>query len=201
MKFQTLKIGITGGISSGKSTVLEYLKTKKYATICADEVYHKLLKTNKRLVNLIISEFECRSETGNLIDRKKLGQLVFNDKIKLDKLNSITHPYILKEITKIVKFFKKEKYIFIDIPLLFETNLTNTVDKIITVYCPKYMQIERMISRNNINRTEAIKRINSQLPIKYKMERSDFVIYNKKKINDVYKQIDNIIKKIYYETK
>nr|HPG31105.1 dephospho-CoA kinase [bacterium] len=131
MKVKPLRIGITGGIASGKSETLEYLRKKNFPVICSDAIYHHLLNTRQALNRKIMTAFKLTSKNGT-VDRKQLGAIVFSDKSKLQKLNSITHPHIIKEINLKIKALKNNPIIFIDIPLLFETGLESETDMIIT---------------------------------------------------------------------
>jgi len=190
------KIAITGGIATGKSIVAEYLRKKKYRVLCADEIYTELLAKNRRLIEEISNNFGYSIFNDGKLDRIALGKIVFSDKEKLKILNKITHPYIISTIIKELKKLRDEKIVFVSIPLLFESKTEKEFDKIITVYCNKKQQIMRLKDRNGYSIKEAEKRINSQLPLKQKLKKTDFIIYNTSEIKNTHKQIDIIVEKL-----
>jgi len=194
-------IGLTGGIAAGKSTVARILASLGAYIINADKIGHNILDKNKNAYNDVIDEFgEIIVKNNGKIDRKKLGEIVFSDKEKLEKLENITHPYIIEEI----KYETKEKikdyhHLVLDVPLLFETGLENIVDITWVVVCSYEKQIERIAKRDGLSREEAKKRIASQMETSQKVKLADFVIYNngnKKELNNKvlrkWRKINNI---------
>lgn len=171
-------IGITGGIASGKSFVSNYLVDLGYEVIDCDKISKYLSEINSPIYNAIIKEFGKDFLNDDLsLNRKKLGSLVFNDSISLKKLNDITHPLIIEEIKNKINESNSD-LIFIDIPLLFESNLEYLCDRIVCVYVDEKTQIKRLMNRDNIDKEYAIKRINCQMPLSKKIEMSDYVIYS-----------------------
>lgn len=194
-------IGLTGGIAAGKSTVARILASLGAYIINADKIGHNILDKNKNAYNDVKEEFgEIILKESGQIDRKKLGEIVFSDKAKLEKLESITHPYIIEEI----KYETKEKikdyhHLVLDVPLLFETGLENIVDITWVVVCSYEKQIERISKRDGLSREEAKKRIAAQMETSKKIKLADFVIYNngtKKELNNKvlrkWRKINNI---------
>lgn len=190
------KIAVTGGIATGKSAVAEYLKKKNKFVLCADEIYAGLLVSNKKLCDKIAGRFGSEMFTNGILNRSALGKIVFNDKKKLQILNKISHPFIKKKISELLKERKNESTVFITIPLLFESKMENEYDAVITVYCNKNQQIARLVKRNGYSIADAKRRINSQLPINEKKAKSDFIIDNSHTLKNTHKQIDIIIEKI-----
>lgn len=185
-----MKVAITGSIACGKSLITNYLLTKNYEVIDADKIGHQILENND-VKKQILSEFGKEILTDHTIDRKKLGGIVFKDKSKLDKLNSITHPKI-KEII-INKFSESKNIIFLDMALLYEINFNNIVDKVIVVHVEKETQLTRLMKRNDFSKEEALRRINSQMSSKEKSKLADFVIDNNGSKENSYLQMDRIL--------
>ncbi len=187
-----IKIGLTGGIASGKSLICELFLEKGIKVLDSDKIYKNLLKNNKILYNEIKDEFKVFD-----LDFKKLGDIVFNDTSKLKKLNQITHPYVLKEIEKQLDELKqKEKIIVMDIPLLFEAKMESYCDTIICVYVDICVQKKRLIARNSLSEYDAIKRIESQMPLIDKCVKSDYVIDNSGTILNTVTQFQEIFERI-----
>jgi dephospho-CoA kinase len=108
--------------------------------------------------------------------KKQLSEIVFNDKAKLEILNDIVHPYVFKKIKEIVKKYKKEKYLVIDMPLLIEVGYK--VDHILLIYASKETQINRVIKRDNLSYNDALKRVESQMDIELKKTYANTIINN-----------------------
>ena len=187
-----IRIGLTGGIASGKSLVSSYFQELDIPILDADKIYKNLLKTNKLLYNEIKKTFNLEDFT-----LKQLGEIVFDDQIKLKTLNKIAHPYVIRYFAEqLKKMAKTEKFVVLDIPLLFEAKMENYCDVIICVYVDEIIQIERLMKRNNLTKEEALKRINSQMPLSEKCKISDYVIDNSQERDYTYQQFTEIFNKI-----
>lgn len=190
-------IGITGSIGSGKTTVAKLFSKHWYNRIDADEIGHQIIKKNSITYRKIIKEFGNKIlDKDKNINRKKLGDFVFNDARKVKKLNSIMHPLILKEIkNKIIQIQKRcqdKTRIVIDAPLLLETNTKNMVDNVIVIKT----DTDKIIKRNKKFSKEQIEKIlNQQMPLNEKLKYADFVIDNNKDLEHLKKQVRNIVKK------
>lgn len=183
-------VAITGSIACGKSTVSNYLISLGYSVVDADKIGHQIL-FDTVVKEKLIASFSNSILTNNEIDRAKLGAIVFNDKEALNKLNNITHPRI-KEIIK-EQILYNEPIQFLDIALLFEANFTNLVEKIIVVHVDEDVQLARLITRNNLSKNDALKKITSQIPSVEKVKLADYVIDNNGSIENTHKQIDEIL--------
>ncbi|WFD11421.1 dephospho-CoA kinase [Tepidibacter hydrothermalis] len=173
-------IGLTGSIGSGKSTVSNILKKKNINIIDADEISRKIFD-NKKDLDVLVEYFGSEIlDSDNMLDRKKLGSIVFSDENKLEKLNSITHPIIINNIkVNIDKFNKQgEKIVILDAPLLIEANLLNLVDMVLLVTCNENIQIKRIVKRDNISKEDATLRIRSQMSVEDKKKYADYIIDN-----------------------
>jgi dephospho-CoA kinase len=196
-----MRVGLTGSIATGKSSVANMLKELGAYIIDADEIAHDALKKTEKPYKQILDVFGSNilDEQGN-IDRKKLGSIVLNDKQKLAVLESIIHPYVQqkrKEIEESILQQDRNAVIIYDVPLLFEKHLENSFDKIIVVYVPKDIQIKRLMKRQNIAYAEALNLINLQICIEEKKKKADFVIDNSYSLENTKKQVLEVFKKLY----
>lgn len=204
MKHKNLRlIGLTGGIATGKSTVSDILVEKGFKLIDADKIARDVVEKGKDAYFEVVNYFgESILLKNKEIDRKALGNLIFNDKDLRKTLNSIVHPYIFKEIKMQIEDISKENsLIFLDIPLLFEEyklwkEYSIEFDEVWLVYSDKSTQINRLINRDKISEIEAIKRIESQMPMEKKMEMATKIIYNNKDIKYLKRQVEELLKTI-----
>ena len=173
-------IGLTGGIGSGKSTVLELFKILGVKTYSADESAKKLVNTDPYLINLIKSSFGENIYDKGQLNSKKLSKIVFEDTEKLKLLNSIIHPVVAKDF-KLFLNSNNEDYIVKEAAIIFETKSENNYDKIIFIQSPLEIRIERVINRDNISREEVMKRINNQVDEDLIIDKCDYVIRNENK--------------------
>lgn len=177
-----LNIGLTGGIGSGKSTVAQFFKDKGAYLIDFDILAHKVEKPEEPAWKRIVEEYgpDILNEDST-INREKLGDIVFQDKERLEMLNSIVHPAVFEEWVRRMEEIKKEKedaIVISDIPLLIEVGLDKYVDLTVLVYIPPKVQIERIMTRNGFTREEAEYRLHSQMSIDEKLLLADIVINN-----------------------
>lgn len=195
-------IGLTGGIASGKSTVSSILKEKGYKVIDADIIAREIVEVDKPAYKEIVSFFGSsiigRDKT---INRQKLGEIVFAKENLLQRLNDITHPYIFKSIKKQIQEYCDTNIIFLDIPLLFEEfdNLEKYdiyFHEIWLVYVDEKTQLERLMKRNKFTMDQARKRIQTQMPIKDKINRSTRIIDNTKDKVELEKNIEMLLKEL-----
>lgn len=186
-------IGVTGSIGVGKSVVFKYIQEKMgdlAEYIDADIITHNIYEKNE-VKNFLFREF-------NTINRKEIGKIVFSNKESLEKLNEFMHKSIIEEIDIRIKKSNK-KYIFADIPLLYELKLEYMFDKIVVVYASRDIQISRIINRNNLSKDDAIKRIDAQIDIEEKRRKADYVIENMETIETLRYNIDKILEKMLEE--
>ena len=188
-------IVLTGSIATGKSTVASILKLFGYSIIDADSIAHKILDENVDFVRKTFGEEYIKD---NKVDRKALGKLIFNDKSQKEKLEKFIHPLIKQNILKECE--KLEKYnvtYFVDIPLYFERGVyKDYFDKVLVVYTPRDIQIQRLAKRNNISLEEAEKLVSLQMDIEDKKKQADFVIDNSKDLKHLQNEIDKFLKEI-----
>ena len=192
MEMVFLNIGITGSIACGKSTVSNYLKKKGYTIIDADKLGHIAL-TSDEVKEKLKKSFGLTILENNEISREKLGKLVFGNDENLKILNSIVHPYIRKIILQLQENHRDERFVFLDIALLFEAGFEDLVEKIIVVHVDEKIQLARLMSRNALSKEQAMFRIESQMSSKDKSILGNYVIDNGGTKEETYKQIDLII--------
>ncbi|MEO1814675.1 MAG: dephospho-CoA kinase [Acetobacterium sp.] len=182
-------IGVTGGIASGKSTVTDILKKRfSYVVIDADQLARQAVEPGSSGLKKITVAFgqEVINENGEL-NRSMLGELIANNEQARKKLNAIVHPEIKKLYDQQIDFYQRSGIptVFYDCPLLFETNLQNTVDETILVVADKEIRIGRLMERDNLTRDQAIKRIDMQMSDEDKISLADTIIENNGSLDDL----------------
>ncbi|XP_063156612.1 dephospho-CoA kinase domain-containing protein [Candoia aspera] len=175
-------VGLTGGIASGKSTVVALLQELGCVVIDADVIARQVVQPCFQAYQRIVHSFgpEILLESGE-INREALGSIIFSQPEKRQLLNSITHPEIQKEMLKqILKYFVLGyRYVILDIPLLFEAKmLTKFMKHTVVVYCDPQVQLSRLMHRNGLTQAEAEARISAQMPLAQKVKLADHVIDN-----------------------
>ena len=180
LKFM-LKIGLTGGIGSGKSTVAKIFETLNIPVYNADEETRRLMNTDGELKLAITKNFGTETYKNGVLDRKYLAAVVFNDNHKLELLNSLVHPATIRDAGK---WMNKQKSIYVikEAALLFEAGATGMLDHVIGVAAPRELRIKRVMDRDGVSRDEVVKRIKYQLDDEIKMMRCDFVITNDEQV-------------------
>jgi len=187
-------LGLTGAIAMGKSTVAKQFAYFKVQVFDADKINHEILANDKTVLEKIKQVFP-QIVFNDVIDRKKLGDIVFNDKKSLEKLENILHPEIMKKVDEFIQKHSNKKIILLDIPLLFETGLDKKCDYTISVEAPYFLQKIRVLTRPTMTEDKFKKIISHQE--RYK---TDFIIdtglglsYSFKQVKDVLKRLCSII--------
>jgi dephospho-CoA kinase len=192
-------IGLTGGIASGKSTVSTFLKRKGFTVVDADIAARTVVEVGKPAYNEIVTKFgkEILYKEDNRINREKLGSIVFSNEEKRNLLNGIVHPAVRKEMLdqKEKAFASGKRTVIMDIPLLYESELTWMVDRTIVVYVDAETQLNRLMERNSLSKEEALARIGSQFPLKDKVSLSDVVIDNNGSITNTELQLEELLER------
>ena len=175
-------IGLTGGIASGKSMVARALQEMEAVLLSADEIGHQVIEPGKTAYyDLIDASGKEIVNTDGTINRKELGGIVFKDPQKLQLLNQLTHPSIMQEIKLKLAQIEQEQpnaIVVMEIPLLYETRMEKLFDQVWVVWVDRETQIKRLMARDAIDRSDAISRIDSQMPLDEKARRADLVIDN-----------------------
>ncbi|HDD0310393.1 TPA: dephospho-CoA kinase [Staphylococcus aureus] len=173
-------IGLTGGIASGKSTVSELLSVFGFKVVDADKAAREAVKKGSKGLAQVREVFgdEAIDENGE-INRRYMGDLVFNHPEKRLELNAIIHPIVRDIMEEEKQGYLKQGYnVIMDIPLLFENELENTVDEVWVVYTSESIQMDRLMQRNNLSLEDAKARVYSQISIDKKSRMADHVIDN-----------------------
>jgi len=185
-------LGLTGSFGSGKTTVARIFKSSGAKVIDADRLAHDCIKPGRIAYRKIINIFgEGVVRQDLTIDRLKLAQIVFNNKHKLKILNNIIHPEVIREIKSEIKQCR-ESLIVLDVPLLIESGLGEIVDKLVVVKASRENQVERLRKKTALSKSDIIKRIGAQIPMRTKAAMADFVIDNNGIITETKKQVERI---------
>ena len=175
-------IGLTGNIASGKSVVASMLEDLGAKVIDADYIARKVVEPNQAAWKEIVQSFGKNIlNPDNSINRKELGEIIFNDDEKRKRLNDITHPKIIQRVREAVETYKNEnvKVVIIEAALIVEKGgLKDLIEELIVVTSDEASQIERLTKRNNLSKEEALSRINSQMPTLEKAQYADYIIDN-----------------------
>ena len=173
-----IKVGITGGIGSGKSVVCSVFDKLGIPVFSADNAAIALMEKNQlvktRLIALLGNDIYLKN---GALDRKKMAGIIFNDQIVLRKVNEIVHPAVRNEFNS---WAEKQTSVYVvqEAAILFESGQTGFFDKIVLVIAPLEMRIERVMQRDNTTRDKVLERMKNQWPDTKKIEQSDFVVLN-----------------------
>ncbi|MBA2745117.1 MAG: dephospho-CoA kinase [Flavisolibacter sp.] len=172
-----LRIGLTGGIGSGKSTVAKIFELLGVPVYYADETTKDLYHTNKDLKNAMLHHFGDAIYKNEKLDRQQLARIVFNDPEKLQLLNHLVHPLTILDAEA---WMKKQKapYIIKEAAILFESGSAAGLDQIIGVSAPLALRMLRVIKRDQLSREQVLKRMEKQLDESIKMKLCDHIIQN-----------------------
>ena len=194
-------IGLTGGLGTGKTTVLKLFKNSGAYTIDADKLVHQILKkpsTIKKLAAIIGKGILIERAAKTFINKKRMADIIFNDVQKRKSVEKLIHPEVMKAAkdfkTKILAK-KRDAIIVFEVPLLLEAGYEKIFDKIIVVYCSKKIAVNRVL-RHGLSRKQALQRMRAQLPISRKKAAADFLINNNLSISNTKSQVKEIFKKI-----
>ncbi len=194
VKNNPIIIGLTGGIASGKTTASAYFNKLNIPVIDSDLIVKDLWESNQEMIEKVESFFGLPIKTYE--DRKNLGHLIFHDQEKREVLNRLVHPYVFNRIEQLKTLYKNHHVIVIDMPLLIETGYQELCDYILVVYVNLETQINRLMTRDLIDRDEALARIHSQLLLEEKIKHADLILDNNQKKDDLYQQIDTFLRGI-----
>jgi len=173
-----MKIAITGNIGSGKSTFTKFAEESGYQVLRADEISKSILDADEKVRAIVIKEFGDKSFKDGKPNKNFLAKEVFSDPIKLQKLESILHPRVLKSIDKSVKeFLKKSAVVFIEAALIYEADIEEMFDYIVLISADRNNRLKRKIE-SGFTEEDFCKREINQIPEEEKKKRADFVFSN-----------------------
>lgn len=201
-------VGLTGQSGSGKTTVCKIFMQGGYAIINADTIARNVMEKGKSCLEEV---FECFGSdvinSDGSLNRKALAEIVFSDKLKLEMLNSICHPYITEDILENIHKYSLSmngrKIVLLDAPTLFESHADDFCDLVISVISDRPSRIKRIMSRDGISAEMAEKRLNSQLDDDFYISHSDFIIRNNQDLDKLSELAGEVTDKInsYYNRK
>ncbi len=187
-------IALTGGIGTGKSTTIKILESQGYKILDADKIAHQLLQEHRFE---IAQHFGSEIIEKDILNRKKLGAIVFQKANELKWLEDFLHPLIREcMLKKADELEKNHQAYFLDIPLFFEVGGKKCypVSKVVLIYAPRALQIERLLERDKLKESEILQRLACQMDIEQKRAMSDYIIDNSSSLKDLNKQIERFLK-------
>lgn len=190
-----LQIGITGGIGSGKTTVCKIVESLGFPVYYADDRGRYITDHDPMVLRGIRDQFGPGVFDGLLLNRKKLGEIVFKDEQKLFQLNRLVHPAVRQDYADWLLKHKDAKLVFSEIAILFEIGRFRDFDKTILVTCPDETRIKRVMERSNLSREDVKNRMTNQWPDEKKAELAHFVIDNDG-IKQLNPQVEAIIQQL-----
>ncbi|GAB0051898.1 dephospho-CoA kinase [Helicobacter pylori] len=187
-------IALTGGIGTGKSTTIKILESQGHQILDADKIAHQLLQEHRFK---IAQHFGSDILEKGILNRKKLGAIVFQNANELKWLEDFLHPLIREcMLEKACELEKNHQAYFLDIPLFFEVGGKKCypVSKVVLIYAPKALQIERLLERDKLKKAEILQRLACQMDIEQKRAMSDYIIDNSSNLKDLNKQVERFLK-------
>ncbi|MEP6466975.1 MAG: dephospho-CoA kinase [Parafilimonas sp.] len=172
-----LKIGLTGGIGSGKTTVAKIFSVLGIPVFNADDVAKKIMNEDENVKQAVINLFGKDAYKENTLNRKYIADIVFNDAFKLEQLNAVAHPATIAAADKWMQQ-QTTAYVIKEAALMFESPAAAHLDYVIGVYAPQALRLQRVIHRDSINREDVLARMNNQIDEEIKMKLCDFVVVN-----------------------
>lgn len=183
-------VGLTGGIATGKSLVSSFLNQQGIPIVDADQITRQVEAKDTPGLDAIVTEFGVSIlQSDGQLNRQLLGQIVFSDVEKLRLLVRTIDPFIRSQITKEIRNLASHPLIVLDAPTLFENGYQQLVDEVLMVSCTANIQLQRLMSRNQLSITQANQRIKAQWPIEIKQLLADYVIYNSDTKDKTYQQV------------
>lgn len=193
-----MKIGLTGGIACGKSTVCDYLRQQGYFIADADAISHSLTAPGGAALPAIRKAFGDSVFDGGVLNRRALGSIVFSSEEKRETLNGILHPMIIARVTQELEAHDApDTLVFGDVPLLYECAMAHMFDSVWVISVPREVQIDRICMRDGLARQEAERRIDAQMPLERKRALADHVIDSNGPMEATRAQVRALIRSIH----
>lgn len=181
-----IKVGITGGIGSGKSTVARIIKDSGYLVLDADNIAKNIMLTNETVIQAIKAEFGQESYSGNKLNKEFLAASVFTSVKNVIKINSIVHPPTIRVIEELMnKEQEKKDLVFVEAALIYESEMDEILDHVLLVTSSEELRIERICKRDSSTKSKVLKRMQYQMPESEKENLSDFALKNESSIEDL----------------
>lgn len=186
-------------MGSGKSAVANYLRSKQYVVIDADQIAHEVLAPQSPGALRVVQTFgqDMLKQDGSL-DRKKMAELVFSNPEKLSQLENIVHPLIRQKVQEVRRHFAGQghRILFYDVPLLYEKRMQDQFDKVVLVVADDALRMQRLQKRDGHSSEHIQKRIAAQLPLAEKRKWADFVIDNNGDLKSLESQIEDVLQQL-----
>ena len=191
------KIGITGTIASGKTSVSILLKRHGFAVFNADQ-YARMCTHNG---NVICEQLKKQlpadiTDSQGSIDRKKLAELIFHDEEARKLVNSLTHPYVREGMLKFFASHSEEKLVFAEVPLLFEAGMQDDFDRVLVITCSKETAVKRMMEDREYTEEEAVARYETQIDPQIQISQADDVIYNDGSLQELNTEVNRYLRRM-----
>jgi dephospho-CoA kinase len=194
-----LRLGLTGGIASGKSAVAAMLREMGFAVLDADSLAHKLIEPGQPAYDEVVKEFgPTITDPSGRIDRAKLSAIVFADRAKLDRLNAIVHPRVSEVIFGQFELWRRSAIrdaVFVEAALLIESGMHKNFDGLLVVWCKPKQQLERLLARG-LSEEEARRRIAAQLPVEEKLRLATEKIDSSGSLEETRRQVEALAGKL-----
>jgi dephospho-CoA kinase len=194
-----LRLGLTGGIASGKSAVAAMLRDMGFAVLDADSLAHKLIEPGQPAYPEVVSEFgPVITDADGRIDRNKLAAIVFADRAKLDRLNAIVHPRVAGIILRQFDEWQRggtRDAAFVEAALLIESNIHKTLDGLVVAWCHPQQQLDRLLARG-LSESEARRRMAAQMPVEEKLRYATEKIDCSGSLEQTLRQVESLAAKL-----
>jgi dephospho-CoA kinase len=177
LKKPGFKLGITGGIGSGKTSVCRVFNVLGIPVFSADQEAREIMDHDGEIIDGICSITGKNLYIDGCLDRAKLAKIIFNDKALLEKVNSLVHPAVFDRFTRWA-FEQTAPYVIMEAAILFESGASKFVNKVATVIAPVEQRILRVIHRNKLSQEQVMERMRSQMDDEIRIKLSDYIIYN-----------------------
>jgi dephospho-CoA kinase len=194
-----LRLGLTGGIASGKSAVAAMLREKGFSVLDADSLAHKLIEPGQAAYDEVLQEFGPEVlASGGRVDRAKLSAIVFNDRAKLDRLNAIVHPRVGEFVFRHFDEWQRagtRDAAFVEAALLIESGIYKKLDGLVVAWCEPEQQLQRLLDRG-LSESEARRRIAAQLPVEEKLRLATDKIDCSGSLDETRRQVEALAAKL-----
>jgi dephospho-CoA kinase len=177
MRENIMKLGVTGGIGSGKTSVCRVFCVLGIPVFFADPEANQVMNSDKNIIREINKLSSKNLYSNGTLDRKKLATLIFNDEDLLRKVNSLVHPIVFDNFKRWTEI-QTSPYVIMEAAILFESGASELVDRVATVIAPVEERISRVTKRNTLSREQVLERINNQMNDSERIKKSDYIINN-----------------------
>jgi len=186
-------IGLTGGIGSGKTSIMKFIETLGYKVYYTDDAGKRIMQEKEIIDKIVLLLGESILNNDLSLNRKAIADIVFNDSIKLDKLNQIIHPAVAKDFENFISNLDENELVIKESAILFESKANEKCDVVILITAPEDLRIERVMLRDNSTLENVKSRIRNQISDEIKKNKSDYVI-NNLTLAQSFDEIANILK-------